>query len=114
MDKGYIERQVERKSFLYHHPKGGGIILIVFGGIITFISLISVPILAILGIIFIIWGAFYEKLVRSSSHNEYEKNYKQMLRDKVIRQEELREAQLNVLKKGHKEIHLIGKMKKLK
>lgn len=114
MDKNYIEREVERRSnwlkigwgsvllfFIFaigefivgYHDNNAG--LFIFGGMFT---------------IFGIVGLF---IVLSNKQKKDLEPYKQMLRDKITRQEELRDAQLNVLKKGHKEVHLKGKMRKL-
>lgn len=114
MNKDYIEREVERKTKIFQlRPMGIGMIIISFFPFLIFF-LTKATVFAIFGVGFFIIGIYY--LIYSNT-NKYKKDLeqgKQYVRDKITRQEELREAQLNALKKGHKTVSLTGKMGKLK
>ena len=102
MDKKYIEREVEQRS--EGLKKFAGIWCIIIS-ICIFIFVREIPfyfplIILIIGLIAIIIPV----------SNKVKQDYKY----KIIREEELREAQLQALKKGKKEVHITGKMSKLR
>lgn len=113
--KEYIEREVERKSNWARVGWGSVIILFVFAiGEFIIAAYDNNAGLFVGGIIFSVFGVIALISVLSGKNEKSLEQYKQYQRDKIIRREELRDAQLQALNEGQKQVHLTGKIRKLK